>query len=257
MLHCTWSHKKYFIVIELLLLTSIAIVWFFLCGNPYFDNIQVSKLRFSNTQAWEEELYKLAIIGSVDAFVTEITLPPPPANSSTLTQAELLALQSLTTQRTKADVASIKQELTIDNFVYDDKPLEEHRSGTASFDNVMPAHLKTVDLAIMYQKLIFDRVRPSFLDDQISLAIPVPNHPAYPSGHATQAYFFAHLLGAENPQRYCQYLTDAARIARNREIAGVHYSSDSDAGRLLAELLFSKLYPQAVIRRYDDCQNHQ
>ena len=65
-----------------------------------------------------------------------------------------------------------------------------------------------------------------------------PGQPAYPSGHATVAWFFAYLFGEfySPPQRQ-RLESAAAQVARNREIAGVHYPSDSEAGKRLAKQL--------------------
>lgn len=68
-----------------------------------------------------------------------------------------------------------------------------------------------------------------------------PGHPSYPSGHATQAHALAWVLGDLVPAS-AQALTDMSqRVAENREIAGLHYPSDSAAGRLLAEHLLTLL----------------
>ena len=62
-----------------------------------------------------------------------------------------------------------------------------------------------------------------------------PGHPAYPSGHATMAYTWAYFFAKFVPQRKKALLEAAAEVALNREIAGVHYASDSEAGRILGE----------------------
>ena len=78
--------------------------------------------------------------------------------------------------------------------------------------------------------------------------IAVPGHAAYPSGHATQARLVAacaklalpdpnDVSGLPNPTTVAlSAALDvlATRIARNREIAGLHYPSDSGAGAELA-----------------------
>jgi PAP2 superfamily len=62
-----------------------------------------------------------------------------------------------------------------------------------------------------------------------------PGHPAYPSGHATMAYTWAYLFAHFVPQRRDLLVSAATEVALNREIAGVHYASDSEAGRVLGE----------------------
>jgi hypothetical protein len=68
--------------------------------------------------------------------------------------------------------------------------------------------------------------------------IEVPGHASYPSGHSTQAHLVALLLAEVLPGQLLdrngplQELAD--RIARNREVLGLHYPSDSRAGEKLA-----------------------
>jgi hypothetical protein len=64
-----------------------------------------------------------------------------------------------------------------------------------------------------------------------------PGHPAYPSGHSTQAHALAYLLASWFPQREDEFLQAAGKVAKNREIAGLHYPSDSLAGKKLARQL--------------------
>jgi hypothetical protein len=93
---------------------------------------------------------------------------------------------------------------------------------------------------VMHFKAKFKRQRPSQLCPALLPPLPVPGHAAYPSGHSTQAHLIAHCAGLVLPapvrpvlQANLDALAD--RIARNREIAGVHYPSDTAAGVTLAK----------------------
>jgi len=97
------------------------------------------------------------------------------------------------------------------------------------------------------------RPRPSHLNPALVPPVPVPGHPAFPSGHATQSMLMAfciiHVLhdagikpDTPDGALFAANLTALARrIARNREIAGLHYPSDSGAGRDLALALYAPL----------------
>jgi len=115
---------------------------------------------------------------------------------------------------------------------------------------------------VMYYKAEFNRVRPPQLSAKIDPVIDVPGHPSYPSGHATQSHLIAQLFRALHPagndEDWQKQIVDLANdIARRREIAGVHYSSDSAVGKALGEAicailtdkqrcpLFNKLLDQA------------
>jgi len=85
--------------------------------------------------------------------------------------------------------------------------------------------------------------RPNEYSAQIQPIIPTPEHGSLPSGHATESFALAdvlmHLLKASpNPVYHqdgycCQLLRQAARVAINRQVAGVHFPVDSAAGALL------------------------
>jgi hypothetical protein len=84
--------------------------------------------------------------------------------------------------------------------------------------------------------------RPVEYNAQVQPMITTPGHGAFPSGHATQAFAVAHVLTAllkqaANATKTEQLKRQAARIATNRVVAGVHFPVDSMAGRMLGEAL--------------------
>ena len=116
---------------------------------------------------------------------------------------------------------------------------------------IIARNIQSIDLPIYVAKKYYDRVRPSILaqelfeqdiiDSTLTTTIDIPGHPAYPSGHATQATFIAELLSYFDPiHREC-YQRMADEIARNREVAGVHYRSDTLAGYQLGKFLAKKM----------------
>jgi hypothetical protein len=109
---------------------------------------------------------------------------------------------------------------------------------------------------VMYAKDHYQRPRPSHVLPALMPPIPNPGHAAFPSGHATQAHLIRLTLhevfveagfgtGTANDLTVMDndLLVLASRIARNREIAGLHYASDSIGGRRLAEYLIELLIP--------------
>jgi hypothetical protein len=91
------------------------------------------------------------------------------------------------------------------------------------------------DPIIMRLKVEYDRVRPSYLDRDLDTWIDVPLHPSYPSGHSTQSYCIAYLLSNKYPEKRREHENIALKIAKNREIVGVHYASDTKYGKILAK----------------------
>ena len=72
-------------------------------------------------------------------------------------------------------------------------------------------------------KYMINRARPH----QVSDITPIPSkpqiHPAYPSGHAYQAYYLAKRLGNKYPDRKTQLESLAEDCAMARVYAGLHY----------------------------------
>ncbi|MBK6387614.1 MAG: phosphatase PAP2 family protein [Rhodoferax sp.] len=89
-------------------------------------------------------------------------------------------------------------------------------------------------------KAAFACQRPDDLSPQIQPMIPTPGHGSWPSGHATEAFAIATVLQALLPkgEKYKEQLErQAARIAVNRTVAGLHFPVDSAVGRLLGTAL--------------------
>ena len=99
----------------------------------------------------------------------------------------------------------------------------------------------------MFYKGKYQRPRPSQICPALLPPIAVPGHASLPSGHSTQAHLMALCMAdvlAARPD--AGHLADdlwtlADRIARNREIAGLHYGSDTEAGRQLAKAVHTLL----------------
>jgi len=103
----------------------------------------------------------------------------------------------------------------------------------------------------LHFKGIYERPRPSQLCPALLPPIPVPGHSSFPSGHSTQAHLMALCMGqlltqANVPQPDRGNISAdlrvlADRIGRNREIAGLHYESDTAGGVALAQSVFDTL----------------
>jgi hypothetical protein len=98
-------------------------------------------------------------------------------------------------------------------------------------------------LTVMYYKRQFSRPRPTQLCPALLPPLVVPGHASYPSGHSTQAHLIAHVIDdiLSGLPQHDPVMADvrvlADRIARNREIAGFHYPTDTMAGVQLAGLI--------------------
>jgi hypothetical protein len=105
----------------------------------------------------------------------------------------------------------------------------------------------------MFFKGRYKRPRPSELCPALLPPIEVPGHASFPSGHSTQAHLMALCVNDifnALPQKNVildDCWTLANRIARNREIAGLHYPSDTEAGKAIALATFPVLQASVPI----------
>jgi hypothetical protein len=123
----------------------------------------------------------------------------------------------------------------------------------------------------LYFKDKYDLPRPSQLCPALLPPIPVPGHSSWPSGHSTQAHLmkncmlrvFAETTTTATPTMLAIPAADqvvlksdltvlADAIARNREIAGLHYCKDSDGGARLAYLLDTAILTTGAVTLFDD-----
>ena len=99
---------------------------------------------------------------------------------------------------------------------------------------------------IMIYKYMYNRARPSQVAPDIInkekgslLDSKTANTPAYPSGHAFQAYYLAKILSKKFPKKKEELMKLANRVSNARIIAGLHYPSDSDFAYWLVDNLFN------------------
>lgn len=202
-------------------------------------------LRFSNTQTWDSSLEPLRYENPkiIDRAEFLIQIPPPSSNLSFETQEELKQLHSFVTERNPETIARIESERKLAGAYFNELTYGEIVSTTTRpmTSYFIQQSLHELSFLLMKFKAEHDRVRPSYLDSSLEPLFEVPNHPAYPSGHATESYFVALMMSELDPENREAYRESAFRIAHGREIAGVHYPSDSDAGRNLATQYFTLL----------------
>ncbi|MBK1826382.1 phosphatase PAP2 family protein [Haloferula rosea] len=204
---------------------------------------------FRNTSAWGREFSEWAR-GRTKFLPADwkqrFQLVEPPANSSARTRAELEFLVEQMEKREQHQEA-INREILVENFRFGDHRYEDlitRKEFSKTGELLKLAYLDLTVVTFVFKQR-FDRVRPSVLAGRLEIplssSIEIPGHPAYPSGHATGAYGLAYLLQELNPDQAGRYLEDARRIGENREVAGVHFPSDTEAGRLLARQIVDGL----------------
>jgi len=97
-------------------------------------------------------------------------------------------------------------------------------------------------------KKLYARPRPHVADARVKLCVPVPTNDSYPSGHAYGAYMRAAVLAEIFTEKRTEIFDRARYFAWGRVIGGVHFPTDLDAGRRLAEAGFAELKKSAAFR---------
>jgi hypothetical protein len=197
-----------------------------------FDAIKFPSYSWGRTHLLRKE--KPARILTED---TDFGIAPSPANSSPETRADLAAMLAMQeSERTPDQV----EKILFENSVSSPMPIFE-KNGLLNAQT----HPRTAELVEMIQdeaahfiyreKGKYERARPHQLEPRIEPIIPVPAHPAYPSGHGGQSWAAALVLSDLDPGNRDAYQRLALDIAHRREIGGVHYPMDAVAGRKIAE----------------------
>jgi membrane-associated phospholipid phosphatase len=84
-------------------------------------------------------------------------------------------------------------------------------------------------------KYYYWTLRPHQADPAITTAFPVPNYPAYPSGHGSVSGASARVLAHFFPARSADLDALRDEAAMSRIYAGIHYRFDMTAARSMAE----------------------
>ncbi|PCJ02681.1 MAG: hypothetical protein COB14_01600 [Alphaproteobacteria bacterium] len=211
------------------------------------DEGELNVIRFP-IHMWDKALLDIIDIGPlILSRDEEIVMQPHPENDSDITKKELEYLLHIAqTERSEDNIRRINYE-NGDVRVFD----IFKREGLIPDNNYKVLNLlEMVDNDYLYFTLFFkkhfSRPRPSQLSEIVTgtlldLVIENPHHAAYPSGHSGQTYIVALVLADLDPKNADVYKQFSIDVAHRREISGVHYPSDSEAGRQLARDVYATL----------------
>ena len=177
--------------------------------------------------------------------------PPPPAWSSPDFLAGLNEVHAITLARTPVQLAiALKWDLpagtptpigywnTVAAGYVADAALDE-RAATQVLATMHAAVLDAL-IGCWDAKYFYWTIRPSQANPAIPLALGLPNHPSYPSGHSCASAAAGSVLSHFFPGRAADLGAQVAEAGESRIIAGIHYRFDvvagQDLGRKVAEL---------------------
>lgn len=180
-------------------------------------------------------------ITNKDVDLTMI-LPPPPANDSAETKAELgevLTVQVTRTPEMEARAIADAEEnvwrfadVMGPNFNKDKLP-----KFSAFFDRVVETEGAVVDPA----KDVWKRPRPHQLSDLVKPVVKLSSSGSWPSGHATVGTMMGIILSDMVPERRAEIMARAAEFGHNRIVGGIHYPSDVEMGKISGSVIAAVL----------------
>lgn len=162
-------------------------------------------------------------------------LAPPPCDSCAETKAELEELQSMEHDRSDAQSKHALADYTISvaRFI-EGADMKFDAAALAKCQPIFDRLMVRTKSAAEHAKNSFCRTRP-FAQANSGLT-PLDGgklSPSYPSGHTTAGTAIGTVLGYMVPEKRAEFYARAADFGHSRMVAGVHYRSDVEAGKIL------------------------
>lgn len=165
--------------------------------------------------------------------------PPPPAAGSPEERADMTAMHDWELKRSTQQCRGALSEkyATYDEFFGDISPFPSPLPPAAAA--ILERIRDDADTAADIVKKRFARERPFRKDPTLDPCLGRVGGLSYPSGHATISRLYALVLSEVRPSMRKEFMARADQAALYRVIGGVHYPSDVEAGKKLADGLYA------------------
>jgi acid phosphatase (class A) len=184
----------------------------------------------------------------------DLILPPPPAPGSQAQTADLNRVLDVQKSRTESETKDSQDDAQLSSFRVGDmlgpQFTPEKLPFTAQF---LRRAMSDMGENIGAAKDHFDRPRPFQVSQDVKPTIKPPGGNSYPSGHASFAYLSGILIAAMVPEKSREIFERANRYAYNRVVAGVHFPTDVEAGRLSASVIANELMQEPRFKTDFEC----
>lgn len=184
---------------------------------------------------------KKPFIDAADIDLISVLAPPPAAGSPHAADdlGEVLRLQG---SRTPAMVAAARADDARKVWRFASVIAPQFRKDQLP---VLAKFFRRVvdsgDAVVDRYKNTWKRPRPSVLSEQVMPVVKRSTAWSYPSKHAADATLMGIVLSGMLPEKRGAIMARAADYAYNRVVAGMHYPSDIEAGRITGTLIASRL----------------
>jgi acid phosphatase (class A) len=173
-------------------------------------------------------------------------LAPPPLADSPAAKVDLQAVLAAVNSRTTAEIEHAQADDQRVVFRFADVMGSNFRPESLPFAAQLFQHVyQDGNAATVAAKTYFKRLRPFVVDPDIQIIVVQAPDFSYPSNHSTFAYEAGILLAAMVPEKAAAIFQRAADYAHNRVVAGVHFPTDVEAGRISGSVIDNALLHDA------------
>jgi acid phosphatase (class A) len=175
-----------------------------------------------------------------------LVLAPPPSPQSPPGRADIAAVLAAQAARSEADIKAAQADDATSVFRFADVMGPGFRAESLPFAKGFFRDVGAdLNSAIGPAKDRYNRPRPVVEDPHVEPVVKAANA-SFPSGTATFAYGTAILLADMVPENAAAIFERADTYAHNRVVAGVHYPTDIEGGRIAASVIDSMLLRDVV-----------
>ena len=178
-------------------------------------------------------------LGTLNGFpIHKFKNMPPPENESDTTEEEIGYLDNIPVDNTFVESADdidqhFKSFLNSKGLEYPEEELKIVMKGVRGIILILKYH--------------YNRPRPWQIANAKGLKLDSENlksasTPSYPSGHATQGRFIGRYLADLYPEYGAEFIKIGDDIAYSRNMAKVHYPSDSEFGKVIGDEMYEYVH---------------
>lgn len=178
--------------------------------------------------------------------LTEL-LPPPPPIDSAETKAEIGELLVVQVTRTPEMVSRAQADAVEEVWRFADVIGPKFTAESLPKTATLFARLVATDDAVVDPaKTSFNRARPFMVNDLVKPVVKLSTSGSWPSSHAALGTLMGIVLGDMIPEKRAAIMDRAWTYAENRLIAGIHFPSDVEMGRISGTVIagFALRQPQ-------------